>query len=202
MSAMPVPSYVPPQPLPGPLTAEEYGALPEDIDHRFELQEGAIVMCPRPVLLHQHVLGEFYLQLRPQVPPELKLLLEIDLDLQLVPPSAPGTVRVPDFVVVTMAGFTRVRSEGGLLRAAEVVLAGELHSPSTRRVDTRIKHDEYADAGIGHYWMIDLDAVGGAALTACHLGGPFGYVDDAPVTGTFTTTEPFPAQIDLTALLA
>jgi Uma2 family endonuclease len=202
MSAMPVPSYVPPQPLPGPLTVEEYASIPEDSDRCFELQEGAIVMCAKPVPLHQSALFAFCKQLDPQLPGELKLLLDVDVDLQLVPPSAPGTVRAPDFVVVTMAAFTRVRSEGGLLRAADVVLAGEMQSPSTRRVDTRIKHDEYADAGIGHYWMIDLDAAGGAGLTACHLGGPFGYVDDAPVTGTFTATEPFPAQIDLTALLA
>ena len=87
-----------------------------------------------------------------------------------------------------------------MFRASEVVLAVEILSPSTRRVDTRIKHGEYADAGIRHYWMIDLDAADGPAVTACHLGGPFGYVDEGPVTGTFTTAEPFPAQLDLVAL--
>ena len=61
-----------------------------------------------------------------------------------------------------------------------------------------IKHGEYADAGIGHYWMVDL--LGGPALTACHLGGAFGYVDEPPVTGTFTTQHPFPARIELGAL--
>ena len=37
-------------------------------------------------------------------------------------------------------------------------------------------------------------------LTACHLGGAFGYVDEPPVTGTFTTQHPFPARVELAAL--
>jgi hypothetical protein len=66
------------------------------------------------------------------------------------------------------------------------------------RTDQVIKHGEYAEAGIGHYWMIDLAE--GPALTACHLGGPFGYVDEPPVTGTFTTQHPFPVRLELAAL--
>lgn len=92
-----------------------------------------------------------------------------------------------------------MRHEGGFLRADECVLAIEVHSASTRRTDQVIKHSEYADAGIGHYWMIDL--LGGPSLTACHLGGPFGYVNDTPVTGTFTAHTPFPVDVDLTALV-
>jgi hypothetical protein len=78
------------------------------------------------------------------------------------------------------------------------VLAVEVHSTTTRRTDQVIKHGGYADAGIGHYWMVDL--LGGPALTACHSGGPFGYVDEPPVTGTFTTQHPFPARLELGAL--
>ena len=36
---------------------------------------------------------------------------------------------------------------------------------------------------------------------ACHLAGEFGYVDGGAVTGVFRTTEPFPVEIDLDALL-
>jgi Uma2 family endonuclease len=90
----------------------------------------------------------------------------------------------------------RVDEQGDLLCASDVVLAVEIHSTTTRRTDTRIKHAEYADAGIGHYWMVDL--LDGPSLTACHLGGEFGYVDAQPVRGTFTTRQPFPARIELT----
>jgi hypothetical protein len=45
-----------------------------------------------------------------------------------------------------------------------------------------------------------IDVAEGPALTACHLGDPFGYVDEPPVTGTFTTQHPFPVRLDLAAL--
>jgi Uma2 family endonuclease len=92
----------------------------------------------------------------------------------------------------------RVPGHLKLLIEVEALLVVEVLPPGTRRVDTRVKHDEYADAGIPHYWMVDLAA--GPALTACHLGGAFGYADDEPVTGTLTTDVPFPATVDLSAL--
>ncbi|MBV9922430.1 MAG: Uma2 family endonuclease [Pseudonocardia sp.] len=180
------------------LTAAEYAALPEDSDHDYELQDGHVIVSAKPIPDHQHAVGRLYVQLDAQMPEHLQLLLEVDLDMELVPPTAPGTVRVPDLAVVTREAFLRVRRDGGFLRAAECVLAIEVHSTTTRRTDRVIKHAEYADAGISHYWMVDL--LGGPALTACHFGGPFGYVDEPPVTGTFTTQHPFPARLDLEAL--
>lgn len=187
--------------LPGPLhplTAAEFAALPEDSDHDYELQDGHIIMSAKPVPDHQHAVGRLYVQLDAQMPERLQLLLDVDLDMELAPPTQPGTVRVPDLAVVTREAFLRVRREGGFLRAAECVLAIELHSTTTRRTDQVIKHREYADARIGHYWMVDL--LGGPALTACRLRAPFGYVDEPPVTGTFAAQHPFPAQVDLQAL--
>ena len=194
MTALPVPPS--PSAAPLPLTAAEYALLPEETDARYELQEGAIVVAAKPIPNHQDWLGELYVQLRDQVPASLKTLIEVDIDLQLVPPDRPGTVRAPDIVVVSRNALRRVNEHGGLLRAADVVLAVEIHSTTTRRTDTRVKHAEYADAGIGHYWMVDL--LDGPSLTACHLDGEFGYIDARPVRGEFTTDDPFPARIDLT----
>jgi Uma2 family endonuclease len=178
-----------------PLTADQFAALPEDPDARYELQEGAIVMAAQPVPDHQDCLGEIYAQLRHQVPSSYRVLLEVDVDLELTPPDHSGTVRGPDLVVVHHDAFLRVRKEGGLLRARDVVLAVEIHSVTTRRTDTVIKHTEYADAGIDHYWMVDL--LDGPSLTACHRAGEFGYVDADPVRDAFTTDFPFRARIEL-----
>jgi Uma2 family endonuclease len=196
MTAVPVPH---PSMHLQPMTAAEYAELPEDSDHNYELQDGYVIVSAKPVPDHQSAVLKLGVQLTAQVPEHLALLPDVDIDLELAPPTQPGTVRAPDLVVVTRDAFLRVRNEGGFLRAAECVLAVEVHSASTRRTDQAIKHGEYADAGIGHYWMIDL--LGGPSLTACHLGGPFGYVNDAPVTGTFTTQAPFPVVVDLTALV-
>jgi Uma2 family endonuclease len=180
------------------LTAAEYAALPEDSDHDYELQDGHVIMSAKPIPRHQRALLRLAGQLQPQMPEHLELLVAVDIDMELDPPDHPGTVRVPDLVVVTREAYRRVDADGGFLRAAECILAVEIHSPGSYRTDQAIKHSEYADAGIGHYWMVDL--LGGPALTACHLGGPFGYVDEPPVTGVFTTQHPVPAHVDLGAL--
>ncbi|MBC8090457.1 MAG: Uma2 family endonuclease [Pseudonocardia sp.] len=181
-----------------PLTVAEYLAWPGDPERRYELQEGSIVMTSRPGIGHRDFLGELYVQLRPQVPPHLKMIMEIDLDLHLVAPTRPGTVRVPDLLVVTADAHLRVSRDGGLLRAEDTVLAVEIHSDSTKRTDTAIKHSEYADAGIGHCWMID--PADGPSLTACHLAGEFGYINASPVRGEITLPAPFPVDLSLGAL--
>lgn len=40
--------------------------------------------------------------------------------------------------------------------AADALLAVEVLSPGTRRVDLVMIRSEYADAGIPHYWIVDL----------------------------------------------
>jgi Uma2 family endonuclease len=60
-----------------------------------------------------------------------------------------------------------------------------------------VKRAEYADAGIPHYWIVDLDAPG--SLVACRLTDS-GYRDERAVTGTYSASEPFPVRLDLDAL--
>jgi hypothetical protein len=62
-------------------------------------------------------------------------------------------------------------------------------------MDTVVKHGEYADAGIPHYWIVDLDEP--LSLVACHLAGEFGYQGAPAATRKFVTREPFPLELDL-----
>ena len=184
------------------LTVADYLALPEETEVHHELQEGILVMSPRPVPDHQLCLRRMSRSVEDQLPTGLEVLPEVDVDLQLVLDDRPATVRAPDLVIVPRVALERVRREGGLLRAAEVVLAVEIISPGSRRVDTVLKRSEYADAGIPHYWIVDLGEPGDRiTLTAHHLAGEFGYADPGPVTGVFTATEPFSVRIDLDALV-
>jgi Uma2 family endonuclease len=180
------------------LTVAEFAAFHEANEGRFELQEGNVVVSPSPTPEHQLCLQELLHQLRPQVPDHLRTVPEVDIDLTLVPMNRPGFVRIPDLVIVTRDALGRRRAEGGLLRANEVVLAIEIVSDGSQRTDHMIKHGEYADAGIPHYWIIELHDR--PALTACHAAGEFGYVDAAPVSGTFTADDPFPVRLELDQL--
>jgi Uma2 family endonuclease len=203
MTALPQPEPLPEPEQPSfsrPYTVADYLALPENADRRFELQEGSLVMTPRPAWRHQKCIGELYAQLRTQIPGTADMAAEVDIDLQLAPEGMPATIRVPDLVVAHRSAVERLGVDGALLHPEDVLLVVEIRSPrSGRRTDAVIKHAEYADAGIGHYWMIDL--ADGPGLTACHLGGEFGYIDAAPVKGVFETDLPFPARVDLAQLI-
>ena len=180
------------------LTVAEYLALGETELGYDELVEGRVVMSPSPGPDHNRAVFRVAVQVEPQLPPELEVLLDLDVDLELAPPDAPGFTRRPDLIVARRSARQRVRQEGGIIRAPEVVVTAEFVSPGSRRTDHVAKRADYADAGIPHYWIVDLDNP--ISLVACHLGGELGYVDGGAVTGIFSTTEPFPVRLDLGAL--
>jgi Uma2 family endonuclease len=181
------------------LTVAEYLEIGEIEPGYSELVEGRLLMSPSPAPDHNSAGLEMAVALRVGLPKGLRVVPDIDIDLQLAPPDAPGTVRRPDLVVVHAEAVQRMRREGGVLRASEVVLVVEVVSPGSTRTDYVHKRSEYADAGIPHYWI--LDATEPMSILACHLAGEFGYADDGTATGRFVATEPFPVEIDLDVLV-
>jgi Uma2 family endonuclease len=181
------------------LTVAEYLEIGEVEPGYTELVEGRLLMSPSPVPDHNYALFEMAVQLRSQLPRGLEVIQDMDVDLQLAPPDAPGTVRRPDLIVVPRDARLRVRREGGVIRASEVLVVVEVVSPGSKRTDHDHKRGEYADAGIPDYWIVDIEPP--RSLLACHLAGEFGYADGGAVTGTFTTSAPLSVEIDLDALL-
>jgi Uma2 family endonuclease len=194
-----LPQWLAQQPPERLLTIAEYAELPEDDQHRWELQEGIMVVSPSPAPRHMIVMAGLIVQLTGQLPADLQIIPDVDIDLELVPPDEPGSSRRPDLIVVDRTGIDRVDRDGGLIRASEVRLIVEIVSPGSKRKDNVVKRGEYADAGIPHYWIIDTDPP--LSLLNCHLAGPFGYQDGGDITGTFVTTTPFPVRIELDRLL-
>lgn len=181
----------------GPLTVAQYLALPEDSDVRFELQEGNLVVSPSPTPRHQKFGARLFAALEQQAPSTLVPAPDVDVDLEIVPPTRPGFVRAPDVVVTTAAAAARVDAERDVFRAAEVLLVVEVLSPGSRRTDSMIKFGEYAEAGIPHYWIVDLE--GGVSLRAFRLEGN-GYSEIGIFTGIVDLDEPFALRLDLDAL--
>ena len=177
------------------LTVAEYAALGEGDRYRWELQEGSLVVSPSPTPRHMIASGELRDQIEPQLPPHLRVIQDVDIDLQFAPTDQPGVSRRPDLIIIDRTAVDRVDTEGGLLRACEVCLAVEIVSVGSRRMDHVIKRAEYADTGIPHYWIVDLDPP--VTLLACHLAGEFGYQNAGAVTSEFTTGEPYALKINL-----
>ncbi|QFZ16145.1 Uma2 family endonuclease [Saccharothrix syringae] len=175
-------------------TVAEYAALGEVEPGYSELWEGRLLVAPTPGPRHALALGELYFRLWHRLPGDLAVLHNTDVDLELAEPDEPGFSRRPDLVVTTREAARGER----MLRASEVLVVCEIVSPGSKRTDRVVKRAEYADAGIPHYWIVDLDEP--TSLTPCHLAGDFGYQDPGDVTGTFTTGVPFPVTIDLEQL--
>jgi Uma2 family endonuclease len=194
------------EPLPEPeadsihlLTIAEYAALGETEHGYTELIEGRLIMSPSPVPDHNIASMELAFALRPSLPDGFEAVLDMDVDLELAPADEPGFVRRPDLMVMNRDARKRVRVEGGLIRASEVLVVVEVVSPSSKRIDHAHKRQDYADAGIPNYWIVDLDDP--ISLTACRLTEEFGYVDDQTATGTFRTEVPFPFEVNLDRLV-
>jgi Uma2 family endonuclease len=177
------------------LTIEEYAALGGPDLGFTELVEGRVVTSPGSGRRHDMAACLLAGQLERQLPLGLAFVLGTDLDLRLAPRGEPGFARRPDLLVVDRAATARV---DGLLRADDVVVVVEIVLPGSRRTDYQVKHDEYADAGIPHYWIVDITEP--VSLIACHQAGA-GYQDAPAVTGAFSTDVPFPVEIDLDALV-
>lgn len=181
------------------LTVAEYAALGETEPGYTELQEGLLLVSPSAVPDHNVAASELWFQIRSQLPQHLVSILDVDVDLELVPPEHPGFVRRPDLIIVDKSARSRVREDGGLIKASDVLLAVEVVSPGSRRMDHVIKRGEYADAGIPHYWIVDLDTP--ISIVVCHLAGEFGYQDSMTATGSVKMTDPFDMTVDLDQLV-
>jgi Uma2 family endonuclease len=126
-----------------PLRREDLQRLPDD-GHRYELIDGSLFVSPAPRYAHQTVVGNLYVLLRLACPPDLQVVLA---------PFAVGladdTEVQPDLIVAPRVQFTERDLPEPPLLAVEVL------SPSTRRVDLLLKRDRYQEAGIASYWIVD-----------------------------------------------
>jgi len=172
-------------------TLDEWEGLSEDSFRHAELAKGVLVMEPRPAPLHQRVTWRLTDQLDSQLPDELTALPEVEV---IVDARHPTTVRVPDVVVTS---DKRAQENPSRLDAADVLLAVEIVSLGSGRTDRVTKLTEYANAGIPHYWIVDLDKP--ATLTAYILvAGNYEIV--AQVTDTASFSEPAAITIDMRTL--
>ena len=177
----------------GLMTLDQFVALPEDNSARYELQEGVLVVSPRASRMHQKALERLSAQIERQLPPEWETVMDFEV---VVSSAEPATLRVPDLVI------TRVEGPVQRLAAADVLLVVEIISPGSRSVDLRLKPFEYADAGIPHYWVVDL-APPMPTITVFGLGAPGdGYRESQTATGGLVVAEPFPLRVDIDALVA
>lgn len=129
-----------------PLTRADLELCPDDDGHRYELIDGVLIVSPGPRHGHQTVVGNLHLLLRAACPAGLQVILA-----PFAVALAEDTEVQPDLLVAPRAQFTDKELPGAPLLAIEVL------SPSTRRVDLLLKRDRLQAAGVPSYWLVDPD---------------------------------------------
>jgi Uma2 family endonuclease len=173
------------------LTLDEWESLDIGEGHHVECVEGVLIVAPRPHARHQKTVTQLAAALDTQLPLDLTTVVEVEVLLT----AEPLTVRVPDLIVT---GTTAYEANPARFEADEVLLVVEVVSPGSRRTDQVMKMNEYAEAGIAEYWILDGDPL---ALSAYALQADGGYRLTGDFRGqTSLTACGTPISLDLEAL--
>jgi len=126
-------------------TVEEYYKIREDV--RAELYEGYLVVMQAPTLRHQGIFGEIYANMYMFLKGKNCKVFSSP-GVQLFEKEA--TIFEPDIVVVCEKSKLGKRNVEG---TPDLVI--EILSPSTARMDRKLKFDKYQKAGVKEYWIVD-----------------------------------------------
>lgn len=144
----------------GPWTEEQYLVLGERRRWpRAELLDGQLLVTPPVTNDHNNAVGRLWLRLRAAAP-KGKLVVVTNANLRI----NSGRYFIPDLIVTT-------RTDRGVVfnDPADVLLAAEVESPSTRARDRGIKPRVYAAAGIPWYVRIKMDGPSAPEVIAYRL---------------------------------
>jgi Uma2 family endonuclease len=140
-------------PRQGEWTEEAYFALPET-NHIVELSEGRLVIPDLPTTSHQRAIGKLFRAMSEHV--EMHDLGEVCI-AALPVRLWEGKIREPDIVFMS-AEHTERKGEdywGVPDLVAEVISPRTEHSSGTEKTDREDKFQEYAQAGVAEYWLVD-----------------------------------------------
>jgi Uma2 family endonuclease len=133
----------------GEFTVADLERMPDD-GLRYELLDGTLLVSPAPGVWHQEVAGTLYRLLYEACPPDLHVVIA-PFEWR----DSQRTALQPDVLVARRGDLLAV--DGGKYLAATPVLAVEVLSPSTRRIDRLSKLSAYEEAGVASYWLVDPD---------------------------------------------
>ena len=134
------------------LTYEEYLDTPE-IEGRFDIVDGEIIMAPSPIPEHQIVGSEFHLILGPFAR-EHNLGKVLFAPLDIVIRRNPLRTRQPDLLLLSNESYARIDRRKPIEVAPE--LAIEILSPSNTRRRIQDVLADYAAIGVKECWLVSL----------------------------------------------
>lgn len=185
-----------------PWTLDDWWELNESsTGPRYELINGGLLVSPAPTLGHQWAGDELRAFLHRSAPAEFRVATAVGITL-----GDQESALIPDVVVSRRAPVLT-----GLSRAIPVELVSlvvEVVSPSSKANDRRMKPSIYAEAGIPHFWRVELQPFKDQGsdqlpvLFTYALDGDEYRLTHRVAAGTRAiVTEPFPVEFDPADLL-
>ena len=166
-------------------TSKDLDRLPEDGVRR-EIFDGVLRVTPSPSSVHQSLALLLGAAMIRNCPEHLFVTQANDVVID------PRRRFIPDLLVVS---FEAAQAGGGKFAAADVVLAAEIVSPSTKNIDNVTKPHYYARAGIPFYWLIETSD--GLSVTAFERNPDGAYEPIASFSGDDTIRLDRPWQIEI-----
>lgn len=140
---------------PGPHTLDVFDILPDD--HRYELVDGMLIIVDAPLIRHQDVSGNLFLQMH-----------SLLSGTAWKPMAAAGfsrnafNYRIPDLTVCKREAPHQGRRK--YLNPSECLLLCEIVSDSTVLTDRVTKPAEYASTGVPNYLRVEFNDSGRVEL--------------------------------------
>jgi Uma2 family endonuclease len=171
------------------LDYSDIAAAPND-GNRYELVRGELLVTPSPSPIHQRICTRLWAQLAHYFHERaIGEVFHAPLDVILTKHD----VFEPDLLVVSDPSHI---SKRGIEKPP--LLAVEILSPATRKVDRGVKFQRYAELGVRHYWIVDPD---GQRLQCFRLAsGAFAPLIEAKGNATLAHPDWDGLVIDLAAL--
>jgi Uma2 family endonuclease len=132
-------------------TAEMARALPDD-GKRYEVLDGVLVVSPAPSPAHQRAVARLWSILDEHCSEHgigQAMMSPADIEFSPRRRLQPDVFVVPPEIGLHFRRWSDVRS---------LLLASEVTSPSTARVDRGDKRTIFQDQPVPEYWIVDLDA--------------------------------------------
>ena len=127
-------------------TVEEYHTWDEWF--RSELYEGTLIVMESPTRKHQEILSELHGQLWQFLKGKPCRVYPAPLSVRLS--LNEESIFEPDIVVICDES---ILTERGCIGAPDLVI--EILSPSTARMDKKLKFMKYQQSGVKEYWIVD-----------------------------------------------
>ncbi len=136
------------------LTYEEYLDTPE-IEGRFDIVDGEMIMAPSPIPEHQITIKRFLFALN-QFIVERNLGELLFAPLDIVIRRNPLRTRQPDLLLLSNESYARIDRHLPIEEAPELTI--EILSPSNTRRRIQDVLADYAAIGVKECWLVSLDA--------------------------------------------